>query len=100
MVDPLIGGGMKKARDRRIVQAMLCVASINVTSLTLARLESLLAMPQVQRSQMVFLQETRLQSSAVPWFTNAVQKYGWKVTLSKPPPKGARASVVQGGTAI
>ena len=73
---------------------------MNVTALRADSLESIFEHSAAQSAQVLLLQETRLHDKAVGWVTRIAKQFGWRVSLSTPPPAGQHCKVRQGGTAI
>eukprot|EP00959_Pyramimonas_sp_CCMP1952_P325123 6805221-Pyramimonas_sp.AAC.1 len=72
------------------------VLTINVTSLTKARLQTILENSMADDDvNIIALQEIRQQSTHPRWIINLAKKAGFSCACSTPPPRGSRVAVVQ-----
>ena len=93
--NPYGGEGPVERAGRRLV-----IVSINVTSLTAARLEESLQVAKGQDASILALQETRHPPGGFVWATRQASKEGWKLQWSKASPLDSCGRRSAGGTAL
>ena len=78
----------------------LVLISINVTALTLSRLQAVLALAVAEDATFVALQETRHPAGGFPWATRLAESAGYHASWSAPPPPRPAGGRGYGGTAL
>lgn len=87
-------------RSRAGADAALIVLSVNVTALTVSRLQAVLQHACAEGAAVVALQETRHPIGGFRWATRMIEQAGFHVTWSTSPPPGPTTARGHGGTAL